>query len=451
MTRIKLFPVLFLPGLMLAALALSIMAGQLAASADNFADRAFQKLWNSADAAVANGQAIRGFLWGAGPGWSGSERYLEGQGGQRLVQYFDKSRMEINNPSGNRNDPYYVTNGLLTVELVTGKMQVGNNAFESRGPAGMPVAGDTQNNTGPSYAAMANLTSMAGNFYPSRRGNLVTQTVDGAGHTGEFGSSSPYGQQPPVWSTYTYYEASTRHNIPDVFWKWMQAIPGTNWVFALGYPITEPYWSRFTVGGQQRLVLTQLFERRALTYTPDNQAAFKVEMSNIGQHYFAWRNNNQAPVPAVAAPVPAVAAPVPVVAAPLPVVAAKEKEEQTFVHLMNNFRRSNGLGDLTQQANLEKAATWMAQDMAEKNYFNHVDSMGRDPFRRMADFGYSGGYKGENLAAGRGSAQEVLAQWIASQPHYALLITPQFKSLGIARYNQPGSLYGWYWTLNFGG
>ncbi len=439
MTSFKSFSGFFLPGLMLATLALAVLTDQLTANADNFADNSFQNLWNSADAPVANGQASRSWLWGAGPNWSGYERYSEGQGGQRLVQYFDKSRMEINNPGGNRNDPYYVTNGLLTVELVTGKMQVGNNAFESRSPARMPVAGDPQNNPGPSYAAMTGLTSMAGNFYPSRQGNPVTQTVDGTGRVGEFGSASPYGQQPPMWSTYAYYEASTRHNIPDVFWNWMQNIPGTNWVFALGYPITEPYWSRFTVGGQQKLVLTQLFERRALTYTPDNQAAFKVEMGNIGQHYFTWRNNNQVPAPPFAAAPPPVA------------VAASDNEEQTFVRLVNDFRRSKGLGVVTQQVNLEQAATWMAQDMAEKNYFSHVDSMGRDPFRRMTDFGYTGGYKGENLAAGNGSAQEALNQWIASPPHYALLITAQYKSLGIARYNKPGSAYGWYWALNFGG
>ena len=43
------------------------------------------------------------------------------------MQYFDKSRMEINNPDGDKTSPFYVTNGLLTVELITGKMQVGDN------------------------------------------------------------------------------------------------------------------------------------------------------------------------------------------------------------------------------------------------------------------------------------------------------------------------------------
>ena len=36
-------------------------------------------------------------------------------------------------------------------------------------------------------------------------------------------------------------------------------------------------------------MLIQLFQRRALTYTPSNSAAFQVEMGNIGQHYYVWR------------------------------------------------------------------------------------------------------------------------------------------------------------------
>ena len=43
------------------------------------------------------------------------------------------------------------------------------------------------------------------------------------------------------------------------------------------------------VGGQQQDVLVQAFERRVLTYTPANPDAFKVEMGNIGRHYFQWR------------------------------------------------------------------------------------------------------------------------------------------------------------------
>jgi hypothetical protein len=43
------------------------------------------------------------------------------------------------------------------------------------------------------------------------------------------------------------------------------------------------------VGGQPRDVLVQCFERRCLTYTPDNDPTWQVEAGNVGQHYYIWR------------------------------------------------------------------------------------------------------------------------------------------------------------------
>jgi len=57
-----------------------------------------------------------------------TEPYAEGvdngQPGVRLVQYFDKARMEQTNPDRP------VTNGLLTVELKSGNLQRGDVSFE---------------------------------------------------------------------------------------------------------------------------------------------------------------------------------------------------------------------------------------------------------------------------------------------------------------------------------
>ncbi len=49
-------------------------------------------------------------------------------------------------------------------------------------------------------------------------------------------------------------------------------------------------------------VLIQAFERRVLTYTPDNLAEYRVEMGNVGQQYYRWRyvaNGGVAAAPAV--------------------------------------------------------------------------------------------------------------------------------------------------------
>src|SRR5438270_9405380 len=86
-----------------------------------FGHASFQKVWERTDKLVASGQVKRSWYWGPTPGATMMEDYAEGQGGKRLVQYFDKSRMEVNNPNGNPNDPFFITNGLLTVELISGK------------------------------------------------------------------------------------------------------------------------------------------------------------------------------------------------------------------------------------------------------------------------------------------------------------------------------------------
>jgi hypothetical protein len=43
------------------------------------------------------------------------------------------------------------------------------------------------------------------------------------------------------------------------------------------------------VGGTEVPVLFQIFERRVLTYNPANDPSFRVEMGNVGQHYYEWR------------------------------------------------------------------------------------------------------------------------------------------------------------------
>ena len=85
---------------------------------------------------------------------------------------------------------------------------------------------------------------------------------------------------------------------------------------------------------------------------------------------------------------------------------AIDAEEQAFLGIINSYRAQNGLGTLSLNTELNNAGDWMSNDMAAKDYFSHTDSLGRDPFQRMADFGYTyNTWKGENLAAGVETAQ----------------------------------------------
>lgn len=93
----------------------------LGAMAAEPANPHFNATWSRTDEPVSAGLVSRTWMWGDGAnGDALNEPYAESPGGQRQVQYYDKSRMEINDPSGDSSSPWYVTNGLLVVELVTG-------------------------------------------------------------------------------------------------------------------------------------------------------------------------------------------------------------------------------------------------------------------------------------------------------------------------------------------
>lgn len=129
-----------------------------------------------------------------------------------------------------------------------------------------------------------------------------------------------------------------------------------------------------------------------------------------------------------------------------------DPEEQKFVELINRYREENGLLPLSIDTNLQEAAEWMSRDMGENNYFGHTDSLGRDPFVRMCDFGYCyNTWKGENLAAGTFSAEVVFNLWKDSAGHNANMLNSNYRVMGIARVHTPGSNFGWYWTNDFGG
>ena len=132
--------------------------------------------------------------------------------------------------------------------------------------------------------------------------------------------------------------------------------------------------------------------------------------------------------------------------------AVQDGEEQAFLTLINNFRAQNGLGALSLNTQLNNAADWMSVDMGANNYFSHTDSLGRDPFVRMTDFGYNyNTWKGENLVAGAETAQAAFDLWKGSAGHKANMLNPNFTVMGIARAYTAGSTYGWYWTNDFGG
>jgi uncharacterized protein YkwD len=127
-----------------------------------------------------------------------------------------------------------------------------------------------------------------------------------------------------------------------------------------------------------------------------------------------------------------------------------DAEEQAFIGLINNYRAQNNAGPVTGSPTLNRASSWMAVDMATKNYLSHTDALGRDPFVRMDQCDVATGFaKAENVAAGYTTAAEVFEGWRISPGHNANMLNPGYKTIGIARSYNAGSTYGWYWASNF--
>jgi uncharacterized protein YkwD len=132
--------------------------------------------------------------------------------------------------------------------------------------------------------------------------------------------------------------------------------------------------------------------------------------------------------------------------------AALDTEEQALLILINDYRVANGRDTLSLNTELTNAAEWMSNDMAANDYLSHTDSLGRDPFERMADFGYDySTSKGETLAAGMETAQTAFDLWKNSPVHNAIMLDASYRVIGIGRAYGADSIYGWYWTADFGG
>ena len=128
-----------------------------------------------------------------------------------------------------------------------------------------------------------------------------------------------------------------------------------------------------------------------------------------------------------------------------------DAEELAFVDLLNAYRGSLGLGPVTLNYELGAAADYHSVDMGTNNYFDHYLFDGTDPGTNIQNFGYFGFPWGENIAAGMGTAQEVLIAWQNSPDHNATMTNPNFTEVGIGRHYVEGSYYGWYWTATYGG
>jgi uncharacterized protein YkwD len=115
--------------------------------------------------------------------------------------------------------------------------------------------------------------------------------------------------------------------------------------------------------------------------------------------------------------------------------------EQAVLREVNAARGRAGLAPVAAQRALLAAARSHSRYMARYGYLSHV-SAGGEPFGdRLVRFGYgragwAGWAAGEDIATGRvgaasGSAAGVVARWLRSPAHRAVLLHASFRDAGI--------------------
>jgi hypothetical protein len=262
-------------------------------TATPFSAPAFESLWSRTDQPVADQQADRTWSWGSAPFVPARfEFYAQSPDNQRQVLYFDKSRMEISHPEADPASIWYVTNGLLVIEMMTGQIQVGDAQYQPGAAAEVNVAGDLDDPRGVTYATLAGLRDASAHPEDS----LITSVLTSDGSLSDDPSLADHEVSAGPLAP------ETGHRTASVFWEFMNS-QGTiledgafqqgslfeNAYFATGLPVTEAYWATVNVAGTAQQVLLQCFERRCLTFTPDNAPGWQVEAGNVGLHYYSWR------------------------------------------------------------------------------------------------------------------------------------------------------------------
>ena len=106
---------------------------------------------------------------------------------------------------------------------------------------------------------------------------------------------------------------------------------------------------------------------------------------------------------------------------------------------LNGFRKEYGLKPMRQNASLTSMAKAHAADMAQRQSMDHVGFYTARATRGAA---------GENVSYGCADLNCAMEQWIASSPHRANMLRPDFTRYGLASAVSASGQR--FWALLFG-
>ncbi len=121
--------------------------------------------------------------------------------------------------------------------------------------------------------------------------------------------------------------------------------------------------------------------------------------------------------------------------------------EREQLRLTNADRSSQGLPALRCDPRLAEVARAHSRDMAVRDFFDHTNPDGEQPWDRMRRHGIRDfSSAGENIAYGYPTAEAVEEGWMDSPGHRANILGRDYTHLGVGVFDDGGTLY---WTQVF--
>lgn len=116
------------------------------------------------------------------------------------------------------------------------------------------------------------------------------------------------------------------------------------------------------------------------------------------------------------------------------------------LEIVNEERENVGAQPLTLERDLMNGAAIRAPELIE--LFSHTRPDGTACYTALE---HGDGYVGENAAAGRTTAEEVMDGWMNSSGHRANILNANYTRLGVGHTYEEDSTYGHYWIQMFRG
>ena len=121
---------------------------------------------------------------------------------------------------------------------------------------------------------------------------------------------------------------------------------------------------------------------------------------------------------------------------------------EEVIRLVNIERRKAGKSALSEDPDLMEIAQQRAEELLEK--YDHERPDGSRCFSLWYDYGFEYGAKGENIAYGQGTPEQVMNAWMHSEGHRKNILSGKYDSIGVGvvPISKDGKTLAWAQAFN---